>query len=206
MSNLYERFILPKLISVSCGNAVLDPLRDKLCAGLYGEVIELGFGSGTNIVHYPAEVNRVVGIEPSDYAWKLSTTLRQGARTNIVRGSLDGQVLREADESFDGALSAFTLCSIPNPHAALIELRRVLKPGGTVHFLEHGLAPNENIRRWQHRIEPAQKFFAGGCHLTRSHDSLLTEAGFRVTGLQTFYQPGISRIEGALSLGTAVRD
>lgn len=206
MLNLYERYVLPKLVALSCGNEVLDPLRDKLCAGLYGEVIELGFGSGTNIGHYPAAVTRVVGVEPSDHAWKLSTTLRQGTTTHIVRGSLDSQCLGEPDESFDAALSAFTLCTIPDPHAALLELRRVLKPGGTFHFLEHGLAPDQNIQRWQHRVEPVQKFFAGGCHLTRSNESMLKEAGFRILGLEAFYQPGVPRIEGAFSLGTAVRD
>lgn len=206
MLNLYERYVLPKLVSMSCGNEVLDPLRDKLCTGLYGDVIELGFGTGTNIGHYPAAVTRVVGIEPSDYAWKLSTTLRQGTTTQIVRGSLDSQRLGETDQSFDAALSAFTLCTIPDPHAALLELRRVLKPGGTLHFLEHGLAPDQNIQRWQHRVEPAQKFFAGGCHLTRSNESMLKEAGFHISELETFYQPGVPRIEGAFSLGTAVRD
>ena len=206
MLNVYERYVLPKLVSLSCGNAILNPLRDKLCAGLYGDVIELGFGSGTNIGHYPAEVRRVVGIEPSDYAWKLSTTLRQGTRTHIVRGSLDSQRLGEPDQSFDAALSAFTLCTIPDPYAALRELHRILKPGGTLHFLEHGLAPDQNVQRWQHRVEPAQKFFAGGCHLTRSNESMLIESGFRIIEIESFYQPGVSRIEGAFSLGTAVRD
>ena len=206
MVNIYERLVLPRLVAVSCGNKALAPLRERVCATLHGNIIEIGFGSGSNIGHYPAKVDCVVAVEPSDVAWRLSAKARSTSPVKVVRGSVDGERLTDADGSFEGALSTFTLCTIPDPAAALAELHRVLKPGGELHFLEHGLAPDERVQQWQHRIEPAQKFFAGGCHLTRSTESMLNDAGFRMSELQTFYQPGVPRFEGAFSLGTAVRD
>ncbi|MFF5792167.1 class I SAM-dependent methyltransferase [Paeniglutamicibacter sp. NPDC012692] len=206
MANIYERLVLPRLIAASCGNKTLVPLRELVCASLYGNVVEIGFGSGSNVRHYPSAVDCVVAVEPSDAAWKLSAKARGASPVKVVRGSLDGQRLAEADQSFETALSTFTLCTIPDPAAALAELRRVLKPGGELYFLEHGLAPDERVRRWQRRLEPVQKALAGGCHLTRSNAAMLREAGFRITKLDSFYQPGVPRFEGAFSLGTAVRD
>ena len=206
MANLYERQVLPRLIALSCGTKTLVPLRERVCASLHGNVVEIGFGSGSNLGRYPPAVQRVVAVEPSDAAWRMSARAREASPVPVVRGSLDGQRLAEADGSFDAALSTFTLCTIPDPLAALAELRRVLKPGGELHFLEHGLAPDGRVARWQHRMEPVQKALAGGCHLTRSNAGMLREAGFRITKLETFYQPGVPRFEGAFSLGTAARD
>jgi ubiquinone/menaquinone biosynthesis C-methylase UbiE len=119
---------------------------------------------------------------------------------------LDGQRLPFADNSFDSALSTWTLCTIPDAATALLELRRVLRPGGTFHFVEHGLAPDEAVRRWQHRMEPLHKVLLGGCHVTRPITDLITAAGFSITEIETFYEDGAPKYASAMSLGAAVKD
>ena len=122
----------------------------------------------------------------------------------MQRSGLDGQSLPLPDHSADAALSTWTLCTIPDVAAALREVRRVLKPGGTLHFVEHGLAPDEPVRRWQRRLEPLQKRPLGGCHLTRPVVDLLTAAGFTISELDVFYEKGAPKFLAADSLGTAL--
>ena len=200
----YGTAILPRLVNATGSARALDPLRRRVCAGLAGDVVEIGFGSGLNVPFYPAAVTRVAAVEPSDLGWRLAGERLRSAAVPVERAGLDGQSLPLPDGSYDAALSTWTLCSIPDAAAALAELRRVLKPGGTFHFLEHGLAPDEDVRRWQRRLEPLQKRLVGGCHLTRPIAGLLTAAGFTVTGLDVFYETGTTKVTGADSLGVAV--
>jgi len=201
---LYTERVLPRILNATGGASRHEPLRRRVCAGLAGDVVEIGFGSGLNVPFYPAAVTRVAAVEPSDLSWRLAAGRVQGARVPVQRAGLDGQSLPFADGSYDAALSTWTLCTIPDVAAALAELRRVLKPGGTFHFLEHGLAPDEDVRRWQRRLEPLQKRLLGGCHLTRPIAGLLTAAGFTVAGLDVFYETGTTKVTGADSLGVAV--
>jgi len=201
---IYARHVLPRLVNVACGMKANLPLRDRACAGLHGDVVEIGFGSGLNVPHYPEAVTQVWAVEPADLGWKLAQGRLRASSTPVERIGLDGQSLPLPDDSCDTALSTWTLCTIPDVAAALREVRRVLKPGGTLHFVEHGLAPDEEVRRTQHRLEPIQKRIAGGCHLTRPIAALLTDAGFDIRELDVFYEEGAPRFLAAESLGIAV--
>lgn len=183
----------------------MAPLRERVCAGLSGEVVEIGFGSGSNIPFYPAEITGVAAIEPSDLAWELAAERLRGTAVPVERSGLDGQQLSFADNSFDAALSTWTLCTIPDAATALREVHRVLRPGGTFHFVEHGLAPDEDVRRWQRRLEPVHRALLGGCHLTRQIPEVITSAGFHITEVESFYEQLGPRYAGAMSLGMAVK-
>jgi ubiquinone/menaquinone biosynthesis C-methylase UbiE len=200
---IYEEQVLPRVINVACGMKSLRKHRQRVCEGLHGRVLEVGFGSGLNIPFYPEGVTAVAAVEPAETGWKLAGKRRAATTVPVERTGLDGQSLPLPDDSCDVALSTFTLCTIPDVAAALREIRRVLKPGGTFHFLEHGLAPDESVRRWQHRLEPIQKRVAGGCHLTRPIADLVTGAGFTITELDVFYEKGAPKPVGAASLGFA---
>jgi SAM-dependent methyltransferase len=200
---LYSEKVLPRIVNVACGMKLADPLRRRVCGGLQGRVLEIGFGSGLNIPFYPTAVSEVAAIEPADLGWKLARRRLAASSVTVERCGLDGQSLPLTDRSCDTALSTWTLCTIPDALAALGEVRRVLKPGGTLHFVEHGLAPDVKVQRWQHRLEPTQKRLFGGCHLTRPILDLLTAAGFEITEVDVFYEKGAPKVLGADSLGIA---
>jgi ubiquinone/menaquinone biosynthesis C-methylase UbiE len=200
---VYGEQILPRIVDVACNMKAAAPQRRRVCEGLAGDVVEIGFGSGLNVPFYPAAVTRVAAVEPADVGWNLARKRLSATTIPVQRSGLDGQSLPFPDDSFDAALSTWTMCTIPDIAAALRELRRVLKPGGTLHFVEHGLAPDEPVRRWQHRLEPIQKRVFGGCHLTRPVVDLLTGAGFVITELDVYYEEGTPKPLGANSLGIA---
>ena len=200
---LYAEHVLPRIVNAACGMKSANPLRERVCEGLHGQVLEIGFGSGLNVPFYPAAVSGVAAIEPADLGWKLASKRLADSTVLVHRSGLDGQSLPLEDASCDTALSTWTLCTIPDVEAALGEVRRVLKPGGTLHFVEHGLAPDERVRVWQHRLEPLQKRAFGGCHLTRSIVDLLTGAGFTIGEVDVFYEKGAPKVLAADSLGMA---
>nr|WP_248581338.1 class I SAM-dependent methyltransferase [Nocardioides sp. InS609-2] len=166
--------------------------------------MEIGFGTGHNVPFYPAAVERVAAVEPSKLSWQLARDRVAASPVAVERSGLDGQSLPFPDDSFDAALSTWTLCTIPDPVLALTEVRRVLRPSGTLHFIEHGLAPDVNVQRWQHRLEPLNKRMFGGCHLSRPILELLHTAGFTVEDVDVFYEKGAPKPLGADSLGVAV--
>ena len=181
--------VTPRLVAAGGEDEKVRALRARACEGLHGDVVELGFGSGLNVGLYPSTVTRVIAVEPSDVAWELGAERRARSTVPIVRGDLDGQWLSLPDASADGVLSTFTLCTIPDVHRALAEVRRVLRPGGALHFLEHGIAPEEGVQRWQRIIEPVQKRVFDGCHLTRPIDRLVEESGLVIEEIDRAYVP-----------------
>ena len=201
---IYGEQVLPRIINAACGMATANPLRERVCTGLVGDVVEIGFGSGLNVPFYPAAVTRVAAIEPSDLGWKLAGKRVAASPVLVERSGLDGRALEFADDSFDCALSTWTMCTIPDLETALGEVRRVLRPGGTLHFIEHGLAPDESVARWQRRLEPMQKRLFGGCHLTRQIADMVEDSGFTIKEIETFYEEGAPKLFGADSLGVAV--
>jgi len=201
---LYGEQVLPRIVDLACNMKVARPQRQKTCEGLRGEVVEIGFGSGLNVAYYPPEVTRVAAVEPSDTAWKLAGKRVGSSPVPVQRSGLDGQSLPFEDDTFDAALSTWTMCTIPDIEAALRDVRRVLKPGGRLHFVEHGLAPDTGVQRWQHRLEPLQKRLFGGCHLTRPITDLVTRAGFTITDVDAYYEQGSPKFLGATTRGIGV--
>ncbi len=201
---LYGDRVLPRIVDVACGRKSSNELRNRVCEGLHGRVVEIGFGSGLNIPFYPDSVDGIAAVEPADLGWKLAAKRLAESSVPVERCGLDGQSLPLADNSCDTALSTWTLCTIPDAIAALHEVRRVLKPGGAFHFVEHGLAPDDEVQRWQRRLDPLQQRLFGGCHLTRPILDLLTRAGFTVTDVDIFYDEGSPKFLTAQSLGVAV--
>jgi SAM-dependent methyltransferase len=199
----YSQRVVPRVLDKACGMKAVYPLRERVCAGLTGEVIEVGFGSGSNVAFYPATVRQVTAVEPSDVAWRLATKRIAASGVSVQRAGLDGQCLPFDGASFDAALSTWTMCTIPDAVTALQELRRVLKPGAPLHFLEHGLAPDPKVQRWQHRFDPLQGRLFAGCSLSRPIVDLLNQAGFTIKEIDVFYEEGTPKFLGADSLGVA---
>jgi len=201
----YGNQVLPRIIDFSLGSNQTASLRTRVCEGLRGEVIEIGFGSGMNIPFYPDAVTSVAAVEPADLGWKLADKRLRASSITVKRAGLDGQNLPFGDHSFDAALSTWTLCTIPDVGSALLEVRRVLRPGGTFHFVEHGRAPDEQVRRRQARLEPVHRVLLGGCHVTRPIADLITAAGFTMTEIDTFYDEIGPKYAAAMTLGVAVK-
>ncbi|RZI83657.1 MAG: class I SAM-dependent methyltransferase [Microbacterium sp.] len=181
--------------------------RIQSLAGVRGEVLEVGFGSGTNLAHYPAEVERVDAVEPSDLAWERAQRAVDTFGRPVRRIGLDGAALVLDDASVDAVVSSYTMCTIPDLESALAEFQRVLRPGGALHFVEHSLSPEPRIAARQRRIQPVWGKLAGGCHLVRDIPELVRTSGFALESLDTFYAPGpaISKPFGWMTVGRAVR-
>ena len=165
-------------------------MRAKQLAPAHGRVLEFGAGTGANLEHYPAGVAELVATEPNQAMLARARRRAPGPSVPASLVQAGAEALPFPDDSFDVAACTLVLCTIPDPAAALHEIRRVLRPGGTLHFVEHGLAPDRGVRRWQHGLEPLWEPVAGGCHLSRPIDDLVSEAGFRLERLERFYGAG----------------
>jgi ubiquinone/menaquinone biosynthesis C-methylase UbiE len=182
--------VVPRLADRMLDVEAVRRARAEVCAGLSGDVVELGFGSGLNVPHYPAEVTGVWAIDPSDVGRRLAARRLHDSPVRVDHAGFTAEVLPFPDRRFDAALSTFTLCTVPDVAAALRELVRVLVPGGRFHFLEHGRAPERGVVRWQERIAPIHRALMGGCHLDRDIAGLVRGAGLEIVELATYYGEG----------------
>ncbi len=186
----YDRFILPRLIDLVMRNRVLDRYRQRAIASARGFVLEIGVGSGPNLALYGPAVERVCAIDPSPELLRLASQRTGEALVPVSLVRASGERLPFADAIFDTVVTTWTLCSIADPVAALIEARRVLKPGGCLVFVEHGLSPEPRVARWQHGLTPCWRRIGGGCHLDRKMDELIRAAGFHLDAIETGYMSG----------------
>jgi len=176
----YDEQVLPRIVNVLLGNKECARMRARVASGLSGAVLEVGFGSGLNVPHLPSTVTRLRAVDPATVGRRLAAERVAQSPVPIEFVGLDGQDLPLDDDSVDCVLTTWTLCTIPDVARALGEMLRVLRPGGTLHFLEHGRSPDPAVARWQDRLTPIQRRIGGGCHLNRPIDALIRDAGFQV--------------------------
>jgi ubiquinone/menaquinone biosynthesis C-methylase UbiE len=188
----YDDKILPKLIDLSCGTKPIHKQREKVVPLAAGDVLEIGFGSGLNLPYYNRDsVRKVWGLEPSEGMRKRADKLIAETDVDVELIDLPGEQIPLDDNSVDTVLVTYTLCTIPDTAAVLEGMRRVLKPGGSLLFSEHGRAPDAGVRRWQDRLNPGWKKLAGGCNINRDIAGIVEGAGFSVVDDNRMYIPGI---------------
>jgi SAM-dependent methyltransferase len=202
--SFYEENVVPYIIDCCCGIKALHPVRQKLVAQASGTLLEIGFGSGLNLPYLPAAVERVLAVDPSARGRRIGIERLEQAHCPVDFIGLDAQVVQAESASADTALTTFTLCTIPDAAAALREVKRILKPGGKLLFLEHGRAPDPGVVRWQERLNPLQGALFGGCTLDRDMAAIVREAGFALTTLDSGYFPRVPRTHGYLYAGMAI--
>ena len=188
--SLWGDHVLPRLIAFGMRGEGFAKQRGRALEGVRGRVLELGFGAGHNVPHYGDDVTELLALEPAQVNRRLARKRVAAARFPVEWVGLEGESVPLEDASVDAVVSTWTLCTIPDLARALGEARRVLRPGGALHFLEHGLSPDPGVARWQQRLNPVQKLCFGGCHLNRRIDEEVARAGFTVEGLETFYMNG----------------
>jgi len=187
----YDEKILPHLIDFACGMGQVMKTRAQVVPLASGRVLEIGIGTGLNLGFYDAsKVSAIVGVDPAAQMQALARRRAERIAIPLEMVALELGQIQAADASFDSIVCTFTLCTIPEPLAALREMRRVLKPGGKLLFSEHGRAPDPGVRRWQQRLTPLWKPLAGGCHLDRDIPALLKAGGFNIREVQSSYLPG----------------
>ena len=194
---LYDKYILPKFLNCACGSKPINYQRQKVVPLAKGKVLDIGIGSGLNIPFYNSDkIDQVIGIDPSHELIDLAKDLANKSRVSIdlVIGSAES--IPYPDNFFDTVLVTYTMCTIPNVVIANKEMWRVLKDDGSLIFCEHGLAPDKKISKWQNRIDPFWGKIAGGCHLNRDIQKLITDAGFSFESLDKMYLPSTPKFAG----------
>jgi ubiquinone/menaquinone biosynthesis C-methylase UbiE len=186
----YQRHVLPRLLHMAMRQDVLVPLRRRVVGAAEGRVLEVGIGSGLNLSLYGASVRSVIGLEPSPELLRMARERAASAAIPVELLEAVAESVPLDDASVDTVVTTWTLCTIPDAPRALAELRRVLRPGGALLFIEHGRAPEPGVARWQDRLDPVWGCIAGGCHLNREIDALIAGNGFRIEAMAHSRLPG----------------
>lgn len=203
--SLYSRHVFPHILDWLMSQPAFTQAREELLANVTGDVLEVGFGTGLNIDHYPSSVSSLTTVDVNPGVHKLAEKRLQQARMPVKFALISGENLPMEDASFDAVVSTWTLCSIPDVEGALREIRRVLKPEGRFYFVEHGLSPDPGTAKWQHRLTPVQKIIGDGCHLNRDHLALIANAGMKVIEKKQFIAQGLPAVGAFMTLGVATR-
>jgi ubiquinone/menaquinone biosynthesis C-methylase UbiE len=189
--SLYENYFLPKLLDFCCGMEGFQNKRSQIVPMAHGRVLEIGIGSGLNFEHYNFDkIDEIVGVDPavSSIAIARSRSSQYNSKISFIESSAESIALESS--SFDCVVVGYSLCTIPEPLKALAEVRRLMTPKGSLLFMEHGLAPEQNIQKWQHRLTPGWKKIAGGCNLNRDIADLISASGFQFKSLKKKYIKG----------------
>lgn len=202
---LYSRWIFPRLCDWVMRQEGLSELRRALLSGVDGKVLEIGFGSGLNLPHYPERVRKITAVDPNPGMRAVARKRISASPIEIDHRIAGAARMPFADATFDSAVSSWTLCSIPDVDQALREIHRVLKPGGTFFFLEHGRSDEPAVQKWQDRLTPLNRKLADGCHLNREIASLIEKAGFNLARLDRFYMEKAPKILGSIYQGAALK-
>ena len=195
--SLYNKYILPKFLNCACGSKPINYQRQKVVPLANGKVLDIGIGSGLNIPFYNSDkIDKVIGIDPSHELIELAKELANDSKASIELVIGSAESIPYPDNFFDTVLVTYTMCTIPNVAIANKEMWRVLKDDGRLIFCEHGLAPDKKISKWQNRIDPFWGKIAGGCHLNRDIQKLITDAGFSFESLDKMYIPSTPKFAG----------
>jgi SAM-dependent methyltransferase len=202
---LYRDLILPRLCDWTMGSPAIRQLRMELLAELQGDVLEIGFGTGLNLEHYPKSVSSLAAVDPGAGMNRIARTRieRSGVRVDLRGGR--AEELPFEDERFDCVVSTWTLCSIPDVRAAIGEIHRVLKPGARFVFIEHGVSDDPSVQRWQRRLNPIQCRIGGGCRLDLDVESQVRSVPFDQVAIDRFEMEGTPRTHGTTYRGAAVK-
>ena len=203
--SLYEKYVLPKFLNCACGSKPVARQREKVVPLAEGRVLEIGIGSGLNLPFYDkTKVDEIWGLDPSEELSEMARTVatQEGMKVNFI--SSGAEEIPLPDDHFDSVLITYTMCTIPEVIRANKEIRRVLKEQGKMIFCEHGVAPDDNIRKWQKRINPFWGKIAGGCNINRNIPSLIQESGFDIVEMEEMYLPNTPKIAGYNFWGYAV--
>ena len=203
---LYDRYVLPRVINFACSSKPNMKQREKIIHRAEGDVLEIGMGSGLNLLYYDRDkVRKVWGLEPSEGMRQLARRNMGGANLDLEMIDLPGEEIPLDSNSIDTVVVTYTLCTIPDAQKALHGMQRVLRPGGKLLFCEHGIAPDPGVAKWQNRLNPAWRLFAGGCNVNRDIPRVLESSGFHVIEDERMYIPGI-KVLSYNYWGSAVTD